>query len=411
MASLVMGVGISQSAAAALPSLLATPAQDAQTDVSLVLSGADRMTDRSPADITAVVTNPGDIEVEVDVSADAGRHEARVATKTANLGDKKTSNTVTLKVAPHSAALAFVEVRARQPTRLERAAVVVMAAVRPAAPRPVGPTAQPSPPARPSDPVATRELKVELAGSDLLPGVLGLGSILIVPGLLAVTAALAVWVRDRRKLGQRPRPELASILWGNKLWLLGAGVASLVTMWLYALSGQGDLLDAWSWRDLVVVSVGGAAVSAVLSALVVWVYRRHKPRINSQSSPLDVLRAAARKDGSLFERPVYETSDQPPRCGLLVHEDAGATVLAPPIRFSGPDELVTLWRNTQSRRLKAAISVIKNATPDSGSFSDAGYVSEPGVQWVSEPTVTTDRKLSNRLPESILRYERKPDDS
>ncbi|WP_331729234.1 hypothetical protein OG592_43530 (plasmid) [Streptomyces avidinii] len=407
LAILVLLLTLCVSGASAAARLVGRDAKagEAKQDVSLVLSGADGITDRSPANLTAVVTNDSERAVVVEVRADAGNNHVRVARSTAGARAVETGKSVSVKMAPHTSELVFIEVRTQKPVRRGKAALVVIATVRPAAAattKPKAPTAKPTPPS--SDPVVTRELNVELAGSDLL--VLGIGSALIVPGLLAVWAALQVWVHDRRQLGLHPNA--ASIIWANKLWLLGAAFVSILAVWAYAtLFGQADLLDTYTWRDLVLVSVGSAIAAAVLSALVVAVYRFRKHRITGSSRPWDVLRAAAQYDGALFERPVYATSDDPARLGLLVHRDGEAVVLTPPIRFSGPDSLVAIYgKEKPDRHLQDAVRVIKRSKP--AETFEASFLDDPADRWVSGPTVVVDPHPFARPPESILKFDSGP---
>lgn len=387
--------GTSEAATPAQPTLPAAQTQGLKPDVSLQVRGSDRMTDHSPADLIAVVTNSSDTTVNVDVRADAGRNEVRLANKHSDLSKAPVGKPVTVHVAPQSAQLVFIEVRPQKPVHPGKAAAVVIAT-----PRPLRSKHQTSD--VPADPAVTRDLNVELAGSELLPGLVQIGSAIAVPGLLVVAAALQMWVLDRKKLGLKTNA--ASIMWANKLWLLAAAAISLAVAWVSTnWFHRVDLLDAFSWWDLLLVSVGSGLAAAALSKIILWVFRLHKPLITESSPPWDVLRAAARHDGPQFERPVYSTPGDQPLYGMLVHHDGQATVLTAPISFSGPDPLVELCsmpEGDQRRRLKRAVKVIRE---DRRFFDDATYAPRP--QWVSGPTVVIDPRSHTHRPECIFVYE------
>ncbi|WP_331736419.1 hypothetical protein OG426_54510 (plasmid) [Streptomyces canus] len=370
----------------------------AKSDVSLEVKGSDRLTDHSPADLTAVVSNSSDITVRVDVRADAGRNEVRIAQKHSDLSRVEAGKPVLVQVAPQSSELVFIEIRARKPVRPGKTAVVVIAT-----PRPL-----PSKHAHsktPADPAVTRELKVELAGTELLPGLVQIGSAVIVPGLFSVAAALQVWVYDRRRLGLEANA--ASIMWANKLWLLAATAISLAAAWVStAWFHRPDLLDAFSWSELWAVTVVSCLSAAGLAKIALWMFRLRRPIVTESSSPWDVLRAAARHDGPAFERPVYSTPGDQPLFGLLVHHDGGVTALTAPIKISGPDELVDLCslpKGDEKRDLKEAVKIIKK---DGQALNDFTFASLAG--WVNGPTLVINPRPHTEHPESMLKYEDPP---
>ena len=67
---------------------------------------------------------------------------------------------------------------------------------------------------------ATRQLDVALA-ADALPGPIGIGSLLLLPGLVALWTAITVWNDDRRRIGLAPSTAGKQI-WDDKLWLAAA---------------------------------------------------------------------------------------------------------------------------------------------------------------------------------------------
>ncbi|MFI0910510.1 hypothetical protein [Streptomyces abikoensis] len=251
-----------------------------------------------------------------------------------------------------------------------------------------------------ADPAVSRDLNIELAGTELLPGLVKIGSAIAVPGLLAVIAALQMWVLDRRKLGLQKNA--ASIMWANKLWLLAAVAISLAAAWVSTnWFHRVDLLDAFSWLDLWLVAASSGVAAAALTWITLRVFRIYKPLITEDSSPLDVLRAAARH-GPHFERLVYSTSGDNPLYGILVHRDGEATVLTAPIVFSGPSELEDLCsipKGDERRHLKQAIKAIRK---DPAPFKTAKY--ESNQNWVSRPTTVLSPRLHAQNPECIFHY-------
>lgn len=351
------------------------------------------MTDHSPAELTAAVTNSSGSAVTVDLHADAGRNSVKVAAAHSDLASAK-KNSIVVKVAAQSSQLVFIEVRPLEPIRRGKSALTVVATPR-------HPAVQKES-KKPSDPLVIKEITVEMAGADLFPSFAQIGSAILVPGVLAVAAALQVWALDRRRLGLRYNA--AAIMWDNKLWLLAALVISLVAVWLStALFDRNDLLDAFSWWDLLLVSLGSAVAGAALSAVVLFAYRLRKRLISENSSPWDVLRAAARSGGPAFERPVFSTGGEQPLHGILVHHDGEASVLTPPVRVSGPDGLVNLCdlpQDDSRRTLKRAVKEIKRGRDH---FNSASYAQLDN--WISGPTIVTAPMPNVRPPESIFTYE------
>lgn len=291
----------------------------AEVTASLALTGNTRITDASPADVVAVVANGADVPAQVAVRAVAGRHPVRLAIEGADVTEAQPNTPLELTVPARQSRAVFVEVRGDRPLRRGTTALVVTAAVRT------------SPDAAPVDISATRDLEVALS-ADLLPGVLGVGTALVVPGLVAIWAGLSVHQWDRRRIGLEQAPPSKQI-WDNKLWLLAAATVSLAGAWLYAAAGFVDVLDTYTLRDIGTLAVVLGGLAAGATGVAVWRHRRRVPAVPPKAEPLDVLKAAARADGGLL-RPVYRHDG---KLGLWVHDDGDAVVLTPPVEYTEMD--------------------------------------------------------------------------
>lgn len=357
------------SPAAASPSAPTRP-------MSLDLKGADRVTDRSPADLIAVLTNNGGRSISVSLQAEAGRNPTRTASSSELLDDAKDGGSTDVDIAARESALVFVRVRAGEPVRRGKVAVVVTATVT----RKVDQTAQGAKNEQLGHVTVSRELNAERAGSDLLPTALGGGAAILLPGVLAVWACLQVWVYDRRRLGVN-MPSASTLLWDNKLWWLCGVLVSLAAIWIYSAAfGQGDLLDSYRWLDLAWVSVGSLVAAFAASLLALLYYRRRRrPLITSTSTPAEIIEAAYQYKNT-YKREVYEVAEGVH--GLLVHRDLDAIVLTPPISFEGPDAVTEANR---SKDLAAATQAIKGAKGDDA-FDGDWAADVAGKQWIGEPT-------------------------
>lgn len=273
---------------------------------TIALVGNTRLTERSPADLRVVVTNGSDAPVTVALHATAEPHKATLEEPSFELAAR---------------AVRDVGLTVKAEDRLRRGAVglVVKATVTSGD--------------RQQDLTVTRELSVSVA-SDELPGPLGVASMIVLPGIVAMLLFFELRARDRRRIGVA-HPG-AKAVWDNKTWLLVAGGLSLLAAVVYAAVTGRDVLDAYELSDIVVLGVLLGTVGATAAAVSTWVHRRRVPVVTG-AGPAEVLRAAARRGGSL-SRPRYRTADD--REGLLVHRDGGAYVLTPPVRFSAPDTVV-----------------------------------------------------------------------
>jgi hypothetical protein len=348
----------------------------AEAPAALALVGNTRMTDASPAILAAVITNLSDAPISVALRADAGQHETRLAKEGENVGEAPPGAGLAVDIGPRDTTVATVQVTAQPPLRRGKAGLVVTVTVS------YGPGAEPA------TIVATRELDVELSGSDLLPGLLGVSSVLVLPGLLAVLMWLLVDQRDRKRLGVET-PNVAKQLWDNKLWLLAAGATSLVILRLYSAAGFPDLLDAFTLSDLFTVTVIAGLLGAASSALRVWVHRRRVPLITSSSDERAVLKAAARADQHVH-RVAYKTSTG--QVGLLVHRDREALVLSPRVFFSRPDSLADAIQRDDLRAASKAMAA----------DFDGRFPTPPEADHIRAPMAVTNAVAQGR--EQMLEY-------
>ncbi|MER6309279.1 hypothetical protein [Streptomyces sp. NPDC001657] len=254
----------------------------------------------------------------------------------------------------------------------------------------------------PPDQIATRELTVDLAGSNLLSGTLsgaGAATAILLPGIFAVAAWLQVWVWDRRKL-ELNKFNAAKTIWEEKWLLLVAVIASFIASWLYDVVSGRDLLDAYTLLDLLWVTIMAAAGSAALSTLALGCYRLWRPRITRSSEPRKVLKAA-QKYRTQVTREVYLTPDG--HRGLLVHRElGGGVVLTPPIRFSRPQGLWAANREPNFD-LKIAMNAVDEASSDDA--FDGTYAATAADQWIMEPTALKEPNPAPRqAPVKIISY-------
>lgn len=343
------------------------------TALSVALTGADRLTDRSPGDLVAIITNTSDTAMTTELHAIVGdRYRIRITDPEINK-----DNTV-IDVASHSSTVIFMKVEVKSPLRREKAAVVVFARG-----HPIG-----NPPKQiknwTANAVATRELSVEWGGGDLFSiptGGSGTALALVLPGLLAVASWLKVWDRDRTRMGL-PSQQPQVTMWENK-WLLVVSVAlSFAAAWSYKLLFGVDLLDTVTLLDLCKVIAGSFVAALTLAWLVNLLYRWRKPRIpdlslNGIPERKAILRAANQNDSNV-KREVYVVGD---RRGIFVHRDRGAHVLTPPIGFSVPTTLKEA-NETAGFDLAKALNAIENAA--GGQTFDGHYAQEPA--WLDTPT-------------------------
>jgi hypothetical protein len=310
---------------------------------TLTLVGNTRLTERSPADLRVVVANASDTTVHVELSASAGRHRATLDRRSFELGPREVTDV-------------GLTVKSAGTLRRGAVGVVVQATI-------TGADTQHL--------VATRELTVALA-ADELPGPLGVSSIVVLPGLVALLAFFEIRSQDRKRIGVA-HPG-AKAVWENKTWLLLAGGLSLAAAAVYDAVVGRDVLDAPLVRDITVLTVAVGGAGAVAALVSVWRHRTSTPIITRRSSRAEVLRAAQRSDNNL-ERPRYKVGD---RHGLLVHRDGDALVLTPPISFEPTGALFNAWDNTADPdRFKHIIAALP---------ADFDGVFNPGPNDIPEPT-------------------------
>jgi hypothetical protein len=314
-----------RSNAGSTTALTAVDLVPAEVPTSLTLVGDDRLSDSSPANLVAVVTNLADVSVDVLVSATAGKNDVRLSAEGGNVVKAVTGAPVALSVPARGFKVVLLQVKAHGLLRRGTSTVVLGTArttLRDEAPM---------------DVTASSKLDASVS-ADVLPGLLGVGSVLAIPGLVAIWAGLAVVYRDRRRIGLEP-PPAARQIWENKLWFLPAAAVSLLAAGLYSAAvyrevWSADLLDAYTLRDVFLVTwlagLGGAAVAAS----IVHAHRRKVAVVTPTSQPIEVLKAASRADPRA-KRSVYQTPDS--KLGLLIHADGKAVVLAPPVEFTEMD--------------------------------------------------------------------------
>jgi hypothetical protein len=271
--------------------------------------------------LAAVLTYVSGVDLSADVRATSDGNDVFLGKEGQDLDDVAANTSVQVALAPLETTTIPIRVKARGAVRRGKVGLVVTAIVHGSSPGD-------------SSVVATRELDVETSAGDVLPAALGVGTVLLVPGLIAVWTWLKVGQWDRRRIGMDV-PDPAKVVWDNKLWLLAAAAASVLAALAYRGLGQPDLFDAFRLSDVGIVTVGAGGVAACLSLVgVVW-HRSRVPVINSRSSEAEVLAAAA-KSGSSVNRRTYKTDDE---VGLLIHVDRGVLVLSPPIKYSLPDSV------------------------------------------------------------------------
>lgn len=355
-----------------------------EPDALLSLVGNTRLTDVSPADLIAVVDNVADVPVNVSVRATAGQQVVRLAREGKDVTRAAPGAPLAMMVPARQSAVVLVQVKAHLPLRPGTVGLVVIAAVRPY--RGV----------ESSDITASRQLNVALA-TDVLPGLTGIGSVLVIPGLVAIWAILSVWHLDRRRLGLAVR-SVGSQMWDNKLWFLAAAVLSLLAAVVYSAAGFADLLIAYTLRDIVIVTVATGLLGALFSAVVVWLHRRKVPAITPTSTELLVLQAANRKDNPKLSRIVYRTPDG--RRGLLVHKDWGAIVVTPPVEYSGVDDMENL--DSLQDAIKEIEKAIRRTDGTAGKIRFLRSGGNTDNDYVEGPCAVPEATSIGR--EEILRY-------
>jgi hypothetical protein len=308
----------------------------------------------------ALVANTADVPIDVSVRGTAGQNVVRLAPEGGDVGKATPGAPLTMNVPAHQSKVVLVQVRAHRPLRRGTTALVVTATVRP------------QHGAAPVDITASQALDVTLS-ADVLPGLLGVGSVVVIPGLIAVWVALTVLYRDRRRLGLTVRSP-ASEIWENKLWFLASGTVSLVGAWLYAATGGADLRDTYTLTDVAVLTVVLGLLGFAVAEAMVWWHRRKVPAVAPTSTPLEVLRAAARADSRVL-RPAYRTSDG--KYGLLIHNDKDAVVLVPPIQFTEIDDISDAIKHDKLRDAVAGIERTIDAEHHVRFDGDSKYVEGP----------------------------------
>jgi len=347
---------------------------------TLTLSGGGTMTDHSAVELRARVTNTSTETLTVDLTTSAGRH---VATLSGEAGADDGTGELTVNVPPGESKDVFVRAKAEHRPRAGKATVLVDAVAKvKGAPSGTVPTRL----------SASQDVDVQAAGTDLIPGVLGVSSAVLIPGLVGLWVWLEVRRRDRARMGLVTTPT-AKVLWEDKLWLFVAAALSLVAVWVASAISPVDLLDAFTPIDLVVVSIIVGLLCLAVSAASVLVHRHRVPLVPRSSSEVEVLTAAAKADHHLT-REMYMTSDK--KQGLLVHTDGNALVLSPPVLYGRPDIGDALRKNDLTAALKTIEENLKDtAIQDADKFN--GRFATGGA-WVTEPTTVLDATHAGTAP-------------
>ena len=292
-----------------------------EAQVQVTLSGDDTITDTSPATDVAILQNLVGAPVSVILTASAGPNVVRLAQIDRQPSITAPTGPLTLRLPPDGAASVVIQTTAHLP--LPRGSVPLIVTATTTGADGVA-----------SEVVAAKDLTVSLA-ADVLPGPLGVGSVVLVPGLVAMWAIVARYQRDRRRIGLQT-PSAAALVWDNKILLAAAILVSVVAAATYRFLGLGNVWSAPRLSDVVILSAGSAVVGALAMDSFLYVRRLGTPAVSPVSEPLNVLRAAARAQNSIA-RPVYRTTDG--LRGLLVHMDSGTVVMTPPIQYVDIDDI------------------------------------------------------------------------
>jgi hypothetical protein len=346
-----------------------------QPAVTMSIAGNTRLTDASPADLVAVLSNAGPERVRIALRGSAGQHDVRIAAEGDDVALSDPGGVLEVEVPSDGAAVVQVRVEADGPVRRGSAALVLTADVS---------TSQSS-----YVVTATQTLDTSLS-TDVLPGIVGLGSVLFVPGLVAVWVWLAVRSREERRRGLAPASP-ASKIFDNKLWLLVAAAISVAAATAYSAVGFTDLFDTYALWDIVQLSLVCGVVSLVVATVVVAVQGRGVPTLDKDLDPRVTLEEAAAFSPS-NERAVYKTADG--KHGLLVKTIEGDTlVLSPPIWFTELDGVGAAL--TRRAPLREVVRVME----EEGGYERkvvyaqdaeaAGYVSRPVAVRGGVPTGQT----------------------
>ncbi|MGA8047575.1 MAG: hypothetical protein WCA30_15045 [Dermatophilaceae bacterium] len=300
----------------AVTSIAIAPVEPA---VTMSIAGNTRLTDASPADLVAVLRNAGAEPVRIRLGGTAGEHDVRLAAEGDDVALADPGAELEVELTSEGAAVVQVRVETDGPVRRGSVALVLTAGV--TAPQ--------------ADYVvtATQSLDTSLS-TDILPGIVGLGSVLFVPGLVAVWVWLAVRSREERRRGLVPASP-ASKIFDNKLWLFVAAAISVAAAIAYAAVGFTNLFDTYALWDIVQLSLVCGVVSLVVASVVVAVQGRGVPTLEKGLDPRATL-AEAGGFSPLNQRAVYKTTDG--KLGLLVKTVSdNALVLSPPIWFTELD--------------------------------------------------------------------------
>lgn len=332
---------------------------DTEPVVALTVTGNTMLSDESPADLMVVVQNKGDTSADVTLRAFAGHHTVRLAQQDDDVAKVAIGTILKISIPANSASSALLRVEAKPPLRRGSAPVMVTAEVKSGSEQ--------------YEVVSTTPLTTSLA-ADALPPVLGISSAVFIPGFLGVWSFLSFWNRDRRRLGVAA-PDAGEQMWKNKFWLLAAVGCSIVIAFVAKGLGVAYLLDTYSLAEILKVSIGAALLGLLAAWVVVQLHRQKVRLINAESTPLEVIRAAAEADAST-KRDVYQGTDG--RKGLFAHRDRDAVVVTPQIAMTNMGDVSRVVDS--GGELPEVLEKI-NAAPPEGLLwfpTDEGVVATPG---------------------------------
>jgi len=222
------------------------------------------------------------------------------------------------------------------------------------------------------DAIAAQEVEVGVEGESAILTALGVPALFLVPGFLALTAALLLW---RLRIFRLPSDggtffvEAKSV----EFWLLAISGSLLLLLFWKALDI--DLFGVYSRRDVLVVWGWSIAIGSGAYIAIMWPMHNHRKSraYTSGDDPIEVLRRMGRSGVSIV-RPTFKPPGTSDTRFLLQPPDPGraSTWLAPPILLSVL---------TPSEELESAILVLLDDTHDPAALADvlAAAMEKKGV--------------------------------
>ncbi len=213
------------------------------------------------------------------------------------------------------------------------------------------------------DLVASQTAKVAVAGESEILTLLGVPSLLLLPGFLALATAAILWrLRFRRK--EWDGEAFPFPLKEPEFWVL-AVVISIVIVIAAAALGT-DLLGRYGLEDLVGIWLASMAAGAVgyFAALALYNGWREARRVESEDGPIEVLKKVG-KQGLSLERPrfTYGADGQAAQLFLLQapNDSRAASWASPQISFT--------WTGDDDAALREQIQAQLNDEHDAGALA------------------------------------------